>query len=86
MKVQVTVLFFASLREEFNTEQMTLSLPSGSTTACLPEALSDSLERPIGEVLDQEGVRLAVNFEILEDPIELRDGDEVAFFPPITGG
>ncbi len=84
--MQVKVLFFASLREEFNIEQMTLSLPSGSTTACLTDALSVSLERPIGGVLNQEGVRLAVNFEIQEDPVELRDGDEVAFFPPITGG
>lgn len=84
--MEIKVLFFASLREELNSERLTLCLPTGSTTACLNAALSVALDRPIDPVLTQEGVRMAVNLEILKEPVELRDGDEVAFFPPITGG
>ena len=35
---------------------------------------------------DLDVVRIAVNQEYVTDNVALRDGDEIAFFPPVTGG
>ncbi|HIE91170.1 MAG TPA: molybdopterin synthase sulfur carrier subunit, partial [Methylophilaceae bacterium] len=31
-------------------------------------------------------VRVAINYELVDDIMVLNEGDEVAFFPPVTGG
>jgi sulfur-carrier protein len=36
--------------------------------------------------IDMDVVRIAVNQEYVVSNISLKDGDEVAFFPPVTGG
>ncbi|HZZ93944.1 MAG TPA: molybdopterin converting factor subunit 1 [Usitatibacter sp.] len=83
----VTVLFFASLRESLGTsrEQVPLSAP-GATVAMLV----DSLRRRDGAWADAfapgKDWRVAVNQQMASLATPLRSGDEVAFFPPVTGG
>lgn len=51
------------------------------------EAVIDALEPELAEVLRGPRVKLAINGVIVRGaPPTLRDGDEVAFLPPVSGG
>lgn len=85
-KYKVKVLFFASCREMAGTKEMSLFLPGDrSTTSELREAIARKLPglKPVAAT-----VTLALNQEYLdpEQNAALKDGDEVAFIPPISGG
>ncbi len=87
--MSVAVLFFASLREQVGREQ--ISLPADEVPD-LPSLLA-RLDRELGDVashLHRPSVRVALNQSLLDTDDaarrSLKDGDEVAFLPPITGG
>jgi molybdopterin synthase sulfur carrier subunit len=83
----VTVLYFARLREAFgiSTEQIEL-----------PQAVRDvsSLTRWLrerggvweAELAETRTVRAAVNQDMATGNTTIKNGDEIAFFPPVTGG
>ena len=75
----VKVRFFASLAETMGRREMELPLEPGTTVGSIWAALTADKPMP-------QGALCAVNHEYctLEQP--LADGDEVAFFPPVTGG
>ena len=78
--MRVRLRYFAALRERFGTgEERALS--AGTTVGALWESIAR----------DQPGirrlhVRFAVNERYVEPTHELAEGDEVAFFPPVSGG
>ena len=83
----VRILFFASFREQLNTRQMELEL----TTA--PCTVSDLISRLITaggdswrRVLEGDNLVIAVNQSVCTRQQSVCDGDEVAFYPPVTGG
>ncbi|MFO7994398.1 MAG: molybdopterin converting factor subunit 1 [Marinobacter sp.] len=81
----ITVKFFARLREELNTESLTVAAGSGLTAGRL---LQDLAARG-GNWAQLDGaqpVMIAVNQVMTKPDRELQPGDEVAFFPPVTGG
>jgi molybdopterin synthase sulfur carrier subunit len=78
--MHVNVLLFASLRERFGQGAVELELSSDINVGVLWQQLSDSNE------LLPERVLCAVNQQYVDHAMMLRDGDEVAFFPPVTGG
>ncbi|MEA9390555.1 molybdopterin synthase sulfur carrier subunit [Acerihabitans sp. TG2] len=80
----ITVLFFAQVREQVGCERMALA--SEFTTV---EALRQSLAARGGNwalALEQDRLLSAVNQVLVEGGHPLSAGDEVAFFPPVTGG
>lgn len=81
------VLFFARIREELDCTE--LSLDWGESVADL-NRLQELLCRENGplwdQVLGQDNIILAVNQSVVDGNADLQDGDEVAFFPPVTGG
>jgi molybdopterin synthase sulfur carrier subunit len=86
MTQPVTILFFAWLRERAGTARETLTLPEGVTTL---GQLIDLLRLRAGiaeAFATPHLVRAAVNqvFANLDTPVA--PGDEIAFFPPVTGG
>jgi len=85
--MKVKVLFFAGLREQLGTSAEELELPSGVTTvAALRSHLlnrGDSWKSALGE---SKLVRTAVNQDMVPATARIKAGDEVAFFPPVTGG
>jgi sulfur-carrier protein len=81
----VKVRFFASLREAVGLEQEGITLPAGSTIQSLVQALA--VKHPGLEThFRARGVRFAVNRCYALPDAGLKDGDEVAFVPPVGGG
>lgn len=84
--MNLRVLYFASLRETvgINREQLDLSAQVRSV-ADLRTHLAE--RGGSWRVLERAGnLRCAVNQQMAAADTPLKDGDEVAFFPPVTGG
>ena len=83
MSAKISVLFFASLREDVGVGGMEAH---ATDTAELLDVLQATLSRDAMSALRQDNVRIAVNQQLIEGSVELHNGDEVAFLPPVTGG
>lgn len=77
--MRVQVRFFAGLRERLGISGRELEVPAGTPVAQLWSLLVP------GEPLP-ENVLMACNMEYVEPGRIVEDGDEIAFFPPVTGG
>lgn len=84
--MKVKVLFFASLRESLGVNCEDVLLPDEARTV-------DDLRHYLAKrgeswlhLAQANNLRCAVNQEMAQAHALLRDGDEVAFFPPVTGG
>ena len=83
----LNVLYFARLRETLGCDTEKIELPPGvgdiaGLTAWL-RARGDTWER---ELAPGRNWRVAVNQDMARPDSLVKDGDEVAFFPPVTGG
>lgn len=81
----IEVLFFASLREQLQTAAVSVQAERAATVGQLREVLladnpgwADALGRP--------DLLVAVNQTLVKASAPVADADEVAFFPPVTGG
>jgi sulfur-carrier protein len=82
---ELRILYFAWLRERVGHAQEALALPEGVTTvAGLRQYLI--ARGPAYAALAQPSVRVAVNQAMANPSTAVGPGDEVAFFPPVTGG
>ncbi len=82
--MQVTVLFFATLRDVVGARQLKIELDEAAGTI---EHLRAELTRRYPAAADNLKVALAaINEEFAFDRDRLGEGDEVAFFPPVSGG
>ncbi len=85
--MKVTVLFFASLREQLGVSREELELPAGIATLgslrahLLARGGAWSTALAEGKLL-----RMAVNQDMAKPATAIKGGDEVAFFPPVPGG
>jgi molybdopterin synthase sulfur carrier subunit len=83
----VTILYFARLREALGTGSEQLALPqSVADLSALRETLVSRGGPWAQELAPSRNVRMAVNQDIASADTPVRDGDEIAFFPPVTGG
>jgi sulfur-carrier protein len=83
----VTVLYFAWLRERVGTSEETIPLPDGRVSvADLIGILASRSPGHAAAFANRRTVRCAVNQEFADPGVILQPGDEVAFFPPVTGG
>ena len=80
------VLFFASLRDVTETDELRLTLEAPITVSGLLDELATQLPAAAMAELRRENVRVAVNQTFLTGPGLIQPGDEVAFLPPVTGG
>jgi molybdopterin synthase sulfur carrier subunit len=83
----LTILWFAWLRERTGTGEEHLSPPASVTTVgTLIEWLEARGPRYVAAFQNRRAVRCAVNQSFADPDTPVRPGDEVAFFPPVTGG
>jgi molybdopterin synthase sulfur carrier subunit len=81
------VLFFARVREQLGCASLELPWPeAGVDLDAMQEQLAIERGDLWREVLAQSNMIRAVNQIVVAGNCALRDGDEVAFFPPVTGG
>jgi len=83
--MKVRLRFFASLREALGSQEQ-LELPEGSRVA---DARNQLIARgaPFDTSLARhKALRAALNQTLCDESAALSDGDELAFFPPVTGG
>ena len=80
------VLFFGSLREQLGTGELNTILPSGVETMgqLLQNLQSQGDEWKLA--LGTGNVLFAVNQDMVDENTIISDSDEVALFPPVTGG
>jgi molybdopterin synthase sulfur carrier subunit len=87
MSRPLTILYFAWLRERIGSAQEEILLPTEvRTVSDLVEHLSARSKGHATAFRDRRTVRCAVNQEFADPSSLVQSGDEVAFFPPVTGG
>jgi molybdopterin converting factor subunit 1 len=81
--MRLRLRFFASHREIMGAEAVSMEMPDASTVRALFDKLA-------GECPGLKGLKehtiVAVNREQVGWDRRLQDGDEVAFYPPVSGG
>ncbi len=83
----VTLLYFASLRESLACSREQMALPAATATvASLIEHLRARGERWSDAFAPGKTFRVAVNQVMAGVETPVKPGDEIAFFPPVTGG
>jgi len=83
----IKVLYFARLKESLNYSEEEMILPFGvNTVADLMAHLAQRGDAWATLFAGKQIVRAAINHELVNNASLIKSGDEVAFFPPVTGG
>ncbi len=82
----IKVRFFAALREQIGRDVVEVRSPKSGDIAGLLANIREQLGERVVADLTAPNVRVAINREFVTGDCAVRDGDEVAFMPPITGG
>jgi sulfur-carrier protein len=83
MKLQVR--YFASIRESLGSSE-TVEVEPGTRLCDLRNLLIASDTGHAQALARGRALRVALNQSLSDESATLADGDEVAFFPPVTGG
>lgn len=85
--MNIKVLYFARIKEAVNYSTEEMTLPSNVTTVtALKNHLALRGETWANLFNGKQVVRAAINHALVDDLATIQTGDEVAFFPPVTGG
>ena len=79
--MSITVKYFASLREILGRSEERLEIGKGKITVAELWAKMAGKQKSL-----PDNVLAAINMEYVKQDATVKDGDEVAFFPPVTGG
>lgn len=83
--MKITVRYFASIREAVGQGAESLDTAAATLGALRDELIARG--GPHGQALARgKAVRVALDQVMADDAAALREGAEVAFFPPVTGG
>jgi molybdopterin synthase sulfur carrier subunit len=77
--MSITVQFFASLREQVGKQQATLPYEVPVDVSTVWTKSTDNMDMP-------DNTLCAINMEYVNRDAMVSNGDEFAFFPPVTGG
>jgi molybdopterin synthase sulfur carrier subunit len=83
----ITLVYLARLREALGASAEKVELPGDvDTVAALLTWLRGRGGAWAAELAPNRAVRVAVNYDMARADTPVKTGDEVAFFPPVTGG
>jgi len=81
----MTVLFFAQLREQLKTDKLELDIALPCTVGDIQTAILQQNPQ-WKDFMENRTLLAAVNQDMVQPDHKVKDQDEVAFFPPVTGG
>ena len=81
----VSVRYFASIREALGPGG-TVDVADGSTVGAVRDALIARGDAHAGALARGRALRCALNQVLCDETVVVAQGDELAFFPPVTGG
>lgn len=85
--MNITLRFFASVREQLGTSQETVQLPAeANTVGAVRQLLAARGGVWASALAPDQPLRMAFNHGMCGPDTAIADGGEVAFFPPVTGG
>jgi sulfur-carrier protein len=85
--MNIKVLYFARIKESVNYSMEEIALTSDiSTITALKQYLAKRGDVWAELFNGKPTIRAAINHELVDDMAVINEGDEVAFFPPVTGG
>lgn len=84
--VSLKILYFAGLREALGHSSEQMPLPAGVGTVGQLHAHLAARGGAWAALATTKNLRVAVNQRMAAMDAPLQDGDEIAFFPPVTGG
>ena len=80
--IKIKIKCFSHVKHALGKDEIIMDLKNGSTIVYLEKIIREQGENKLDEVF----LRVAVNQKYVRGHIELKDGDEVAFIPPVQGG
>ena len=80
--IQITLKCFSQVKYALGMDEMTFELEEGTTTNDLENIIR---EKAAGK-LEGLTLRTAINQKYISDNKKVKDGDEIAFIPPVQGG
>ncbi|WP_428489840.1 molybdopterin converting factor subunit 1 [Rhodopila sp.] len=87
MNKPLKICYFAWLREQIGSAQEDFAIPVGiNTLGALIDHLSTRNATYARAFRNREAIRCAINQEFADRAFPVHPGDEVAFFPAVTGG
>ena len=86
--MRVDVRVFGALKDSAPAERWLLEVPEGADVSGALALLRERLDEAVFRALTADNVKVAVNQTIITSTTgaPLKDGDELAFLPPVTGG
>ena len=82
----IKILYFAGLREALGIAFEEVELPAGTSSVASLRELIVARGEVWRALAEAKNLRAAVNQKMVGPDAAVVDGDEVAFFPPVTGG
>ena len=80
--ITVKVKCFSQVKYALQKDEVVFQLDHGTTPDIVEKMIRDDAQG----ILDNVSLRVAVNQKYVPEVIELKDGDEIAFIPPVQGG
>ena len=80
--IKVKIKCFSQVKYALGKNEIIMDLENGSTTLDLEQMIREQGKDKLNGV----SLRVAVNQKYVQNEIELKNGDEVAFIPPVQGG
>jgi len=81
----IKIVFFAALREQLDCAELSLKASEVSTIDDIKAKLASKNEH-WQQVFSNSALLSAINHDMVQTNAAVKAGDEVAFFPPVTGG
>ncbi|MEE8168096.1 MAG: molybdopterin converting factor subunit 1 [Candidatus Hydrothermarchaeales archaeon] len=82
---EVKVKFFASFRESLGREELIIGLEGKKTLDEIIDAIEETAQG-LRALLKVGNAVIAVNHEVARGDTQIKAGDEIAIFPPVSGG
>jgi len=83
--MSIKVVFFAALREQLDCSELQIAASEVKTISDIKAKLANKNDH-WQQVFSNGALLSAINHDMVANDASVKSGDEVAFFPPVTGG